>query len=116
MNKFKSLVLLAALVLPVAAFSTGCSGPSTDRYPTATKDGARLAENKVRFKGTIVYHRDDGGYFTIVSDSGEEYLPLDLPPNYRIKGLRVMVYGETRGYFASEGKGRPLDVFEIGAL
>lgn len=116
MNKMKTLLMLGVMALSIGTLTTGCSTAANDRYPTASKDGARLTEKKVRFKGTVVYHRDHGGYYTIVSDTGEEYYPIDLRPNYRLKGLRVQVYGETKGFYTWEGKGRPLAVYEIGAL
>ena len=116
MNKFRTILIVGVVGLSIGTLTIGCSTAANDRYPTATKDGARLTEKKVRFKGTVVYHRDHGGYYTIVSDTGEEYYPIDLAVNYRMKGLRVQVYGETKGFYTWAGKGRPLAVYEIGAL
>ncbi len=100
--------------MALAILTTGCSTTESDRYPYATKEGARYQEKKVRFRGTVIFHRVDGGYYTIVSDgSGEEYYPIDLPRAYCHGGLRVQVHGVTRGY---ERDGRRLQIYDIAAL
>ncbi len=74
-----------------------------------------MERQEVDFKGTVVYQHNQGGYYTIVSDSGDTYYPDDLPARYRDGGLRVHVKGKVEGE-ADHGNGRRLIVYDIEAL
>jgi hypothetical protein len=39
--------------------------------------------------GRIVYLGFEGGFYGIEADDGSSYDPVNLPPNFRIEGLRV---------------------------
>lgn len=104
-----------ALSLALGAGLVGCATNGNDRSSSSSKGEVSQNEKKFRFKGTVVYHRTDGGYYTIASDSGEEYYPLNLDSFYKKSGLRVQVFGESRGY-AHGGQMRALQVFDIARL
>ena len=40
--------------------------------------------------GTVTFVDLEGGFFGIVTDAGDHYLPLNLPEEYRIDGMRVV--------------------------
>jgi hypothetical protein len=108
----KGLAVAGALALVAGTFLTACATGGSDRSSTlSNKNVERVSEKTFKFKGTIVYHRQ-GDYYSIVSDRGLEYYPLNLKDAYRRSGLRVQVYGETHGY-AKGGKMRALEIWEI---
>jgi hypothetical protein len=111
-NTFMTRCGLGAVALSLVL--AGCAVTASDKYPTPSKANAQLNEKTVKFKGTVVYHHQDGGYYTLVSDNGHEYAPLNLASAYRKGGLRVTVHGETRGY-ARNGEMRALEIFDIAA-
>ena len=47
--------------------------------------------NNVVFPGTITYLSFEGGFYGIMSDAGEGYDPINLPPELEEDGLRVFV-------------------------
>jgi len=51
-----------------------------------------IDENGEEFtsSGTVTFIDLEGGFFGIVTDAGDHYLPLDLPEEYRIDGMRVV--------------------------
>jgi hypothetical protein len=109
---FRLIAVAGALALISGSFMTACSTSGSDRSDTHPNKGVeRVSEKTYKFKGTVMYHRD-GDYYSILSDRGMEYYPLNLKHPYRKSGLRVQIYGETRGY-AMNGKMRALDIFEI---
>lgn len=107
--------LITVFSLALGGSFLGCSTPSDDRYSSATKNEVAQNEKKFRFKGTVVHHRSDGGYYTLRSDSGFEYYPLNLDSSYRKSGMRVQVYGEGRGY-ALGGRMRAIQIFDIARI
>lgn len=108
---------LSALALSALLGVTliGCATSGDDRSSSASKNEVTQNEKKFRFRGTVVYHRAEGGYYSLVSNSGEEYYPLNLDSRYQKSGLRVQVFAEGRGY-ARGGQMRAIQVFDIARL
>jgi putative hemolysin len=80
----KRLVMLAmAAVAVVAVLASGCIAASG-------QDEGRISGN-----GTITYIDLEGGFYGIVGDDGEQYLPLDLDRQYQVDGMRVAFTAET---------------------
>ncbi len=46
-------------------------------------------QDVIPFKGRVVYRSFEGGFWGIISDDGQHYDPLALPPQFQIEGLRV---------------------------
>ncbi|WP_292522099.1 DUF333 domain-containing protein [Methanoculleus sp.] len=67
------------LTLIGAIIACGCMAAGGEEEPTD-----RIAGN-----GTVTYVDLEGGFYGIVADDGERYLPADLPAEYREDGLRV---------------------------
>jgi hypothetical protein len=115
MKTLHRFAAVGTCLLALALLPTGCATGANDRYTHSSKDNAVMHEKQFRFKATVVYHRDRGGYYTLASDSGESYYPENLERAYRKAGLRVQVYGQTHGY-ALGGEMRALKILEIGVL
>ena len=49
----------------------------------------RVIEQRIDGNGTIHYEDLEGGFYGIMADSGERYLPINLNDTFKIDGLRV---------------------------
>lgn len=49
-----------------------------------------VVQNRELTTGTITYVDLEGGFYGIVDEAGNRYLPLDLPPEFEKDGLRVV--------------------------
>jgi hypothetical protein len=52
--------------------------------------------NIITARGTIVHISLEGGFFGIIADDGNKYLPLDLPKEFQRDGLKVEFEGKLR--------------------
>ncbi len=64
-------------------------------------------------EGTIKYIPLEGGFYVIETDEGEEYLPLNLPEEFKKDGLRVRFKGKLRKVTTIYGRGKPIEILEI---
>lgn len=81
---------LVGLCLVFIAISIG--------VPTLVFAQRNLFENQnqpiVQGTGTIIYLSFEGGFYGIMSDEGNGYDPVNLPPEFEFVGLRVEFIGE----------------------
>ena len=67
--------------------------------------------------GTVRYISLEGGFYGIVTDTGEKYLPLNLPEEYRVDGLRVEFKARIRRDVVTIYMwGIPIEIIEIRRL
>jgi hypothetical protein len=72
----------------------------TQAQPTSSAHGQTkevtitIANNEDKIQGTIEYFAIEGGFFGLISASGEKYTLSGLPPEYRRHGLVVVLYGK----------------------
>jgi hypothetical protein len=52
--------------------------------------------NAITVTGTIRHFELEGGFFAIQGDDGVTYDPVNLPPRFRVDGLRVRVVAIVR--------------------
>jgi len=96
--------LVVLVTLFGAILACGCMATGGDE----TVDG-RLSGN-----GTVVFIDLEGGFYGIVTDDGERYLPLDLPADYEKDGLRVRFSADVVNDTATiQQWGTPVDLIEI---
>lgn len=57
--------------------------------PLLTAMGAAGEPQEIAVQGTVEYIALSGGFHGIVTDDGEQFLPLNLDPAFEISGLRV---------------------------
>lgn len=55
---------------------------------------ASETHSDLNITGKIQYNDLEGGFFGLVTQSGEHYLPIDLPDEYKKDGLTVRVSGQ----------------------
>jgi len=77
-------------------------------------DGGETTADRISGNGTITYVDLEGGFYGIVADDGERYLPANLPEEYRQDNLRVKFVVEPTGETATiQQWGTPVEIVEI---
>jgi hypothetical protein len=51
-------------------------------------------------KGTVTYLNFEGGFYGIISDDGNHYDPINMPPEFRVDGLRVQFTANVTDYLS----------------
>ncbi|HQN92236.1 MAG TPA: DUF333 domain-containing protein, partial [Methanoculleus sp.] len=79
-----------------------------------TAGGDDTVDVRLSGNGTVVFIDLEGGFYGIVADDGERYLPLDLPADYEKDGLRVRFSADVVNDTATiQQWGTPVDLIEI---
>ena len=69
------------------------------------------------FKGTVRWRPLESGFYAIDADDGKKYEPINLPPQYRVNGLRVRVTAKKRDDMASINMyGTIIEIISISRL
>ncbi|KDE55778.1 hypothetical protein EI28_04550 [Methanoculleus sp. MH98A] len=98
--------LVIFLVLFGAVVACGCMAAGGEDEPA----------DRISGNGTITFVDLEGGFYGIVADDGERYLPADLPTECRQDGLRVAFAVEPASETATiQQWGTPVEVVEIAA-
>jgi putative hemolysin len=98
--------LVIVLVLFGAIVACGCIAAGGDE----------TAADRVSGNGTVTYIDLEGGFYGIVADDGEHYLPTALPAEYRQDGLRVAFVVDIQSDTVTiQQWGTPVEVVEITA-
>ncbi len=64
--------------------------------------------------GTVAFVDLEGGFYGIVADDGERYLPLDLNETYRVDGMRLSFIGEiVRDTATIQQWGMPVEIIDV---
>jgi len=63
--------------------------------------------------GTIEYIPLEGGFYGIVTDEGEKYLPLNLPEEFKKDGLRIWFKAKPKKIATNQIWGKPIEILEI---
>ncbi|NIQ93922.1 MAG: hypothetical protein GWN87_06700, partial [Desulfuromonadales bacterium] len=61
--------------------------------PVAADDSPQEKE-AVCFIAEVRWVALEGGFFGLIADGGEKFLPLNLPEDFKKKGLKVRIRGE----------------------
>lgn len=96
--------MVIVLVLFGAVIACGCTAAGGEGGPT----------DRISGNGTIVFVDLEGGFYGIVADDGEHYLPADLPAEYRQDGLRIAFVVDLLNETATiQQWGTPVEIVEI---
>ena len=64
--------------------------------------------------GTVTYVDLEGGFYGIVADGGEHYLPFGLEERYRVDGMRITFVGEVKeGVMTIQQWGTPVEIIAV---
>lgn len=95
---------LAGLVCIAALIVAGCTGET-------------VPEGAISGTGKVMYFDLEGGFYGIVADDGERYLPLNLPDEYREDGLAVrFTVIEKSGVATIYQWGTPVEIVSIARV
>ena len=83
--------------------------------------GARTAPAKTRacvsFTGTVAYKNLEGGFYAIDADDGQKYMPINLPKEFAVDGLRVQVSARPKAEMVGiQMYGILIEIVEISKL
>ncbi len=96
--------LVVVLALFGAVIACGCMAAGGE-------DGTA---DRISGNGTVTYVDLEGGFYGIVADDGERYLPADLPAEYRQDGLRVrFVVDVMKDTATIQMWGTPVEIVDI---
>jgi hypothetical protein len=96
--------LFAGLICIAALLVAGCTGET-------------VPEGAITGTGMIMYFDLEGGFYGIVADDGERYLPLNLPEDYRQDGIAVrFTVVEKSGLATIYQWGTPVEIVSIGRI
>ncbi|HOI13060.1 MAG TPA: DUF333 domain-containing protein [Methanoculleus sp.] len=96
--------MVIVLVLFGAIVACGCMAAGGEDEPA----------ERILGNGTVTYVDLEGGFYGIVADDGERYLPVDLPAEYRQDGLRVAFVVDIMEDTATiQQWGTPVEIIEI---
>jgi len=74
------------------------------------------AQQTIGITGTVTYIDLEGGFYGIVADDGTQYLPLDLPEEFRQDGRAVTAEVIVRDDVATiQQWGTPVEIVDINA-
>lgn len=95
-------VIVLTLLLAVIACGCMAAGGEDDHA------------DRISGNGTVTYVDLEGGFYGIVADDGERYLPADLPADFRQDGLRVTFVVDVAKETATiQQWGTPVDVVSM---
>ena len=75
--------------------------------------GGKLDGETITGTGTIRYIQLEGGFYGIITEEGEKYLPLNLKEEFKEDGLRVWFKGKLRKVLTIQMWGKPIEILEI---
>ena len=96
-----SLVLGILVILLLSTFLTGWSFRKTSKKEVISSNG------------TIKYISLEDGFYGIITNKGEKYLPLNLPEDFKKEGLRVWFKAKPKKVATIYQWGKPIEILEI---
>ncbi|MFO7678394.1 MAG: hypothetical protein R6V50_08475 [Thermoplasmatota archaeon] len=89
MNRNKKFAIYGLVISAVVLSTTLISVALTQNDVPPPLDDEQQDDGFIVGTGTIQYLELEGGFYGIVSDDSENYLPLTLPEEFEEDGLRV---------------------------
>ena len=93
----KKNLAISGLLLGVIVIFGWLQSPLVKSNEEASSKNVPTADSKTfRIQGTVVHKTLEGGFFTIESDDGNIYDPINLPEHFKKQGLKVKVNAKLR--------------------
>ena len=75
------------------------------------------SQESIDIKGTVTFISIEGGFYGIIGDDGEKYLPLSLPDEYKKIDMRISIKGKIRDdIMTTQQWGKSVEIVEIQKL
>ena len=94
-NKARFAGILAVAIILVVTFSVA------------------LQTTKPLYHGTVVFVKENGGFFGIVRDDGKRLYPVNLPEAYQRDGLRIIFSYVPVAVAVNIPWGQPIKIYSI---
>ncbi|EKE75174.1 hypothetical protein [Gallaecimonas xiamenensis] len=98
----------------------GCSQASTAQSAPAKlqpiKEKKMEQSAALTIEGKVVFQPMEGGFYGIIDDKGQKWLPLGLPAEMRRAGLRVKVEASKADVMTIQQWGTPIRINSITIL
>ncbi|GJQ42700.1 MAG: hypothetical protein HND39_13855 [Ignavibacteriota bacterium] len=78
--------------------------------------GCEDEQQTVSGEGTISYFSLEGGFYGIITDSNEHFLPENLNPNFQKDSLRILFEGYITDKMTIQQWGRTIVITKIKSL
>lgn len=80
--------------------------------------GDKVMEEKESntFQGTVQYFAMEGGFYGIVTNKGEKFLPQNLSPEHQQDGAVIEFSGEVQNVMTFQQWGKPFKISKIKLL
>jgi len=76
-----------------------------------------IENNIIEDIGTVKYIPIEGGFYGIISDSGERYLPLNLPDEFKKDNIKVKFKAIVKKKVITfQMWGKPVEILEINKI
>ncbi len=99
------------LILILLFTFSGC-GPENGQKINVEQDGRSV----VAESGTVIFMSFEGGFYGIISDSGDSLYPLNMPQKFKKDGLRIVFRAEPVPDASSVIWGKPVELVGINYL
>lgn len=109
---FSSAFLFLCTGLLFLVCAMGCVQSDSRKGDGPENRGGRI----VHFNAEVRWIELEGGFYGLVSNEGERYLPLNLPEAFRRDGLKVEVRGRVEKVVSFRMWGTALRILEIYEL
>jgi hypothetical protein len=101
MKKILGVIIIFAFMLPMSALAQ-------EQDSEASTTDTRV------ITGTVCHFSQEGGFYGIEGDDGEQYKPLNLSEGFQMEGLRIKVMARlVRGKLLTHGWGIPIEILDI---
>ncbi|MFA5614419.1 MAG: DUF333 domain-containing protein [Methanoculleus sp.] len=71
-------------------------------------------DDRISANGTVTYVDLEGGFYGIIADGGERYLPIGLEDRYRVDGMRIAFSGRiVPDAVTLQQWGTPIEILDI---
>jgi heat shock protein HslJ len=97
-----------------SSYKEALIGKLTGRTTIVPDDSRNTASTRVSGEGTVRFIERDGGFYGIITTTGENYLPENLPASMKVDGTRIRFEGIVRARTAGyEGWGTPISLITV---
>ncbi|MCP4984957.1 MAG: hypothetical protein GY928_02475 [Colwellia sp.] len=110
---------IALFVISLSILLAGCSQENYEQSTTQKKlttGVTKVAESKqeVWQQVTVKHYDFEGGFFGLVSNSGEKLLPMNLAKKYKIAGTTLKIRGHTiKSMMTIQQWGTAFEIIEV---
>ena len=114
--RYRMLIQWCGVYLLSVVAIAGCAAPQQSNQGAQSDMQANKEQRGVPFSGTVTWIDLEGGFWGIVTDSGQKFLPRKLPEALRQDGLKVSGhYRLVKDMMTIQMWGRLIEIVDVQA-